>query len=408
MQLTHRFLHAPLSSKLLLAGLVTTLAACGGGGGGVSVLPPPAPALGSLRVFLTDAPACGFEKVFVTVSKVRVHQSATAEESAAGWVDLNLAAPRRLDLLALTNGALAELGQVALPAGRYQQLRLVLESNSTANPLANAAQPLGSGGERALDTPSGAQSGIKLNLNLDVAADKVADLAIDFDACKSIVKAGSSGKLLLKPVLTALPMLSDAGLRVVGYLHPSMVGATVSVQQGGQPVRATPPDASGRFVLYPVPPGQYELVISAPGRVAAVMTGVPVVTTAHTLVGSESVRLNTPVSLLSAEVSGTVSVAGSTANTGGVVRALQSLSAGPTIEIGYASADALSGQYLLAQLPMGAPVQTAYSATATSFSWSGQPLDAGKLRLEASASGVATAKTQDLLLVGNTVVNFSF
>ncbi|MBH9579388.1 DUF4382 domain-containing protein [Inhella proteolytica] len=410
---------APAAARLALpsttAALVAvlTLVACGGGGVSASLPTPPAPpgpgaSMGSLRVYLTDAPSCGYEKVFVTVSKVRVHASSTADESATGWVDLNLPTPRRLDLLALTNGALAELGQVALPAGRYQQLRLVLEPNSSANPLANAAQPVGGGGERALDTPSGTQSGLKINLNLDVAANQVADLAIDFDACKSIVKAGNSGKLLLKPVLSALPMLGDAGLRVVGYVNPAMVGATVSVQQGGLPVRATPPDASGRFVLYPVPAGSYELVITAPGRVAAVMTGVPVVTTAHTLVGSETVRINTPVSLLSADISGTVSLAGSTANTGGAVRALQSLTAGPTVEIGYATADAVSGQYLLGALPLGAPVQTAYSPTATSFSWAGQPLDAGKLRLEASATGVATAKTQGLLLTGHTVVNFSF
>ncbi len=402
----HRLPRTPLLALPLL------LAACGGGGGLSVNLPnppaPPGPGMGSLRVYLTDAPACGFDKVFVTVSKVRVHQSATAEENTAGWVDLNLPSPRRIDLLALTNGALAELGQVALPAGRYQQLRLVLDANTTANPLANAALPVGASGERALDTPSGVQSGLKLNLNLDVAADRVADLAIDFDACKSIVKAGNSGKLLLKPVLTTLPMLGDAGLRVVGYLNPAMVGAMVSVQQGGQPVRATPPDASGRFVLYPVPAGNYELVITAPGRVAAVMTGVPVVTTAHTLVGSETVRITTPVSLLSADVSGTVSLAGSTANTGGAVRALQSLTGGPTVEIGYASADAVSGQYLLGGLPLGAPVQTPYNPTATGFSWAGQPQDAGKLRLEASGSGVAMPKTQDLLLTGNSVVNFGF
>jgi hypothetical protein len=395
--------------------LLLSLAACGGGGVSLPNPPapptPPGPGMGNLRVYLTDAPACGYEKVFVTVNKVRVHPSGTAEETAAGWVDLNLPAPRRLDLLALTNGALAELGQVALPAGRYQQLLLVLEPNSASNPLANAAQPIGTAGERALDTPSGVQSGLKLNLNLDVAANQVADLAIDFDACKSIVKAGNSGKLLLKPVLTALPMLGDAGLRVVGYLNPALVGATVSVQQGGLPVRATPPEASGRFVLYPVPAGSYDLVITAPGRVAAVLTGVPVVTTAHTLVGSEAVRINTPVSLLSAEVSGVVSLAGSTADTGGAVRATQSLGGvptGPTIEIGYASADAVSGQYLLPALPLGAPVQAAYSATATAFNWSGQALDAGKLRLHASATGVVTPKTQDLLLTGNTVVNFGF
>ncbi|MGZ7145047.1 hypothetical protein ACXWOO_11815, partial [Streptococcus pyogenes] len=77
--------------------------------------------------------------------------------------------------------------------------------------------------------------------------DKVADFAIDFDACRSFVKAGNSGKVLLKPVLSVIPLLSDAGQRIVGHVDAALAngGAMVSVQQAGQPVRATPTDATG-------------------------------------------------------------------------------------------------------------------------------------------------------------------
>ena len=179
----------------------------------------------------------------------------------------------------------------------------------------------------ALTTPSGQQSGLKMNVNLEVPAGQVADFAIDFDACKSFVKAGNSGKFLLKPVLSVIPILSPAGQRIVGFVDPSLAdaGTTVSVQLAGAPVRATPPDATGRFVLYPVPAGSYDLVITAAGRVNAVMTGVPVGAAGSTVIGSDAARIDTPVSSASHVAAGTVTVGGSAADTGGAVRATADL-----------------------------------------------------------------------------------
>ena len=389
---------ALLSSPAIVAAAV--LVACGGGGSDSS-------ATGTLRLSLTDAPACGYDSVFVTVEKVRVHKSGSAADSDGGWSEVVLAPAQRVDLLTLTNGTLLPLGQTALPAGTYNQMRLVLSPNSSSTPLANAIKPTG-GTETALTTPSGAQSGLKMNINIDVAADKVADFAIDFDACKSFVKAGNSGQYLLKPVLSVLPILSDAGLRIVGYVDTSLVaaGTAVSAQANGLPVRATPPDATGKFVLYPVPAGTYDLVITAAGRVNAVMTGVPVVTTAFTNIGSATARINTPVSANSYAASGTLTANASPANTGGSVRATQALSGGPTLEVGYANADAVTGTYSLT-LPAGAPAQLAYAVGATTFTFVADASNAGKYKLAASATGF-TPKSTDITLTANTPVSFAF
>ena len=214
--------------------------------------------------------------------------------------------------------------------------------------------------------------------------------------------------MLLKPVLSLIPLLSDAGQRIVGYVDPALAngGATVSVQSAGVPVRATPTDAAGKFVLYPVPAGSYDLVVTANGRANAVVTGVPVTTTAHTLVGSDTVRLVPPASAASAGVSGTVKLAGATANTEGSVRALQTLTGGPTVEVGYANADSVSGAYAL-RLPLAAPVLTPYAAAPATIAWTSTPADAAKYRFEARAVG-ATPKTQDQTLTGDTVLNFEF
>jgi hypothetical protein len=138
-----------------------------------------------------------------------------------------------------------------------------------------------------------------MNVNLAVPAGQVADFAIDFDACKSFVKAGNSGKYLLKPVLSVIPILSAAGQRIVGFVDPSLAntGTTVSAQLAGAPVRTTPPDATGRFVLYPGPAGTYDLVITASGRVNAVMTGVPVSDASSTVIGSDAARISSKLHL---------------------------------------------------------------------------------------------------------------
>ena len=158
-------LHTLLKPGALGAVAVATaalLAACGGGGSSST-------APGTLRVALTDAPACGYDEVNVTVQKVRVHQSGTAADTDSGWSEVVLNPARKINLLDLTNGVLEELGQTELPAGTYSQLRLQLASNGGTAPLANSLVLTGGdGSEIPLDTPSAQQSGLKMNLNLTV------------------------------------------------------------------------------------------------------------------------------------------------------------------------------------------------------------------------------------------------
>ena len=378
-----------LVPSLLAASL---LVACGGGGSDSNS------STGTLRLSLTDAPACGYDNVWVTVQKVRVHKSGAAGENDAGWSEVVLASPQRIDLLEYTNGKILPLGETQLPAGTYTQMRLVLAPNTGGAPWPNAIKP-GGLPETALDTPSGAQTGLKFNVNMEVPADKVADFTLDFDACHSFHKAGASGKYLLKPVIRVIPVLSDAGQRIVGYVDPTLANGDtlVSAQQAGVIFKSTPPDATGKFVLYPVPPGTYDLVITAPGRVNAVMTNVPVVTTAITTIGSASAALNTPPSGASYAAKGTITIGGGlAADTGWALRALQAVASGPTIEAG-AVAGSGTGAYSVA-LPASAPAMTAYAASAVAYSFASAASGAGAYQLSAIATGIATPKTADITI----------
>ncbi|WP_127997932.1 DUF4382 domain-containing protein [Piscinibacter defluvii] len=391
-----------------LAGAIAMLAAGCGGGGGIGGTGAP---MGTMRVSVTDAPACGYDEVNITVEKVRVHRSASASpDEPTGWSEIVLNPARRIDLLTLTNGALEELGEIELPAGTYQQIRLVLADNAGTSPPANSVVLSGSGDEIALTTPSAQQSGLKLNADVEVPAGKVLDVVLDFDACRSVVKRGNSGRYNLKPVISVIPVLSDAGLRVVGYVDPALVGpdTAVSVQTAasGVPptlVKATIPDSTGRFVLRPVPEGNYTLVLTSPTHATAVMTGVPVTAAAPTTVSTQQFPL-APAAAASAPVT----VSGSVQPVDATVRVLQSLTGGPTVEIGFVPVDGDTGGFVTA-LGLAAPLRTAYPAPANApITFTADPGAAGLYTLEAVSGGVAQAAEVDVNVAPVPPVTFVF
>jgi hypothetical protein len=387
-------MHTLQKAGLLAASAITaaTLAACGGGGGSSGSAATPVATSGTLSVALTDAPACGFDAVNVTVTKVRINSSATAGDTDAGWTDITLNPAKKINLLNLTNGVLDTLGQATLPAGHYSQLRLVLDAN-TGTGMANSVVPTG-GLETTLSTPSAVQSGIKLTNGFDVAAGQQADVVLDFDACKSVVTQGK-GKYLLKPVVKVVPSLATG---ISGYVATSLLAGHVSVsaQQNGSIVAATVPDANGQFTLSHLAAGNYDVVITADNSAAEVIGAVPVTSSGTTSVSTSSAPLTLPTSAM-ASIAGTVTLPAN-ATEAAYVAAKQSFAAGPTVTVRYAGADMATGAYTIANLPVAAPQYAAYSATLPlTFAPATTVLPGvGKYKVEASGTGYTT-KSIDLV-----------
>jgi len=382
---------------------VGVLAACGGGGGSASA------GDGSLRVALTDAPSC-YQHVYVTVQKVRVNQSSTAGDQDGGWADLTLATPQRIDLVNLRNGVLQELGTMPLAAGHYTQLRLVLGDSATTA-MANSVQPNG-GAETALDTPSAMQSGLKLQANFDVTAGQMADLVLDFDACKSIVKAGNSGKYLLKPVIAVVPRLVSG---LTGYVSTtlSLGSTTVAAQQNGATVRSTSPDANGFFSIPYLQPGTYSVVVTSDGHATAVVNSVPV-GTATTAVNGTATAIATPVSAMG-DITGAVTATSSTSSgtttapvTDATVSALQTLTGGTTIDVVNQPVDGTLGTYTL-HVPVGAPVTATFPTGTATLSFTADTAVAGKYTVKAQAPNRAAQQKPATVTSGTPAsVNFSY
>lgn len=371
-----------------------TLVSCGGGSEGSGAVGPRP--TGTLRVALTDAPACGFDAVYVTVTRVRVHESDAADENGGGWFDLPVDPPRRVNLLDLQNGVLEELGQMPLPAGQYTQLRLVLQRNTGAN-LANSIVPTG-GAEQPLDTPSAVQSGLKLIHPFEVPAGGLADLVLDFDACKSIVRRGN-GTFGLKPVIAVLPR---SGADIVGFVDPALAGVRVSAQVDGNVVRATTPDATGAFRLAYFNPSatpNVDVVFTAPGRATAVVANVPVAANAATPISTEDDPITLPASA-TRTASGTVAPV----DAGARVRALQAVGAVPQVEVAFDNAND-TGAWAIA-LPTAAPRLAAFGTTLP-LSFAAQDASAARYTLEASAEGFVTQAAAVDLSTANATVDFT-
>ena len=380
----------------LTAFLVVSLSGCGGGGGGGGISTgsqPGSSQLGTLSVSLTDAAASGYDAVYVTVKQVRVHQSASAAENDPGWSDIAVEPARKINLLDLTNGALESLGQTSLTAGHYTQLRLVLFSNITGTIPANSVVLSGTKTEIPLDTPSAVQSGIKLINEFDVAPGQRVDLVLDFDAMRSVVKRGNSGKYLLKPVIRVLPTVLTG---IDGFVDTALLGDNVMVSSevSGTVVRSTAPDPqTGEFFLSHLAAGNYDVVITADGHATAVIAGVPVTsptgTAIVTMVSTSTVPITMPTSTM-ITISGALATNPTASTiTDAYVATKQTFTGGaPTVSV-KAQAAELPGNYALS-LPIAAPLLGTYGTGTLPIAFAPQDDIAGKYAVEASATGYQT------------------
>jgi len=252
--------------------------------------------MGTVNVTMSDPPSCmppngQFTHVYVTVRSVQAHISATATDSSSGWQELApqlASSPMQIDLFSKpqTTCILAQLGSASLPAGSYQQIRLLLVSNTTAasaGPSTNACA--GSGFNcvvledstvHELQLSSEANTGLKIPPGqivggpLQVTAGQSVDLNIDFNACASIVAEGN-GKFRLKPTLTAAQVsANNSGItgKVVDSVSKAPIAGSVQVALE-QPdssgvdriVMQAVADSNGNFNFCPLPTGTFDIVV---------------------------------------------------------------------------------------------------------------------------------------------------
>ena len=252
---------------LALAGIAAALAGCSKN--------PSSPATGTIDVRMTDAPA-SYDAVNLVVREVAIHGADAGGDSTAGWIPLRSDSVT-YDLLALRNGVFSTIGTSRVPAGRYTQLRLKLGAGSNVV-VGGVAHPI--------DVPSGLQSGFKLVGSFDVPANGLLDLALDFDAARSIVLNGTGG-YTLKPTVRVMPFSTAGAIR--GGVSPAGTETAVVALEGADTLGTASAAPDGNFEVSVLPAGTYSLSLHpASGFRDTTLSGVAVGSGSTTDVGSVS------------------------------------------------------------------------------------------------------------------------
>lgn len=233
-------------------------------------------ATGTARVSLVDAPSDleGLESIDLVLSDVRIHRSSEADAEAGGWVDVMpdtlTAEQRSYNLLELTGGVSAVLGEAELTVGNYQQIRLIIESASIT--IDGESYPL--------TIPSGMQTGVKVVGGFQILADQLTELTLDFDAMRSVYEAPpGSDNWRMKPTVRLLVDMQATTGAVAGTVLPVGIGSNVvaTVPATGDTMATTFADATtGAYELLGLSPGSYHVTANAAGYSALTDSNVAV------------------------------------------------------------------------------------------------------------------------------------
>ena len=395
--------HRSIIFLFLVASLPVILAAALISCGGFTTTGMQSNGTGTIRVTLTDPPTCkapegNFLHVYVTIRSVQANISDTADDNSSTWVELApqlVSAPMQIDLLSqpATTCLLATLGSnTALPAGTYQQIRLLLVPNGGMAGTTPPPNNCGSGSLvwncvvlvgnviQELQLSSQANTGLKIPPGqivggpISVAAGQDVDLNIDFNTCASIIQEGN-GKFRLKPVLTAQQVSTSTGISgtVVDQTTSKPIGGTVIVALEKQDSTGTDvimeeanTNSSGFFNFCPIPSGStFDVVVVAINGGTAYNATVAVGVPGNTNLGVIPLYPETGTATGPATFTGVVTATTGTApaKIDALVSAIQPvpLSSSTTLPVTIppeAASTPPSGTNLAVDLPTGCPTNT--------------------------------------------------
>ena len=233
------------------------------------------PLAGKTAVHLTDAPFPYDKLSRVDLYIVRIAVSLTADTGGIGGDTTGsnfttVAEPnRRFNILELQNGVTAELGEAALPPGRYQAVRMVLDTDSSSITLRDGRVLTGSSSPGIAWLSSAGRPQLNaLVYDAMTLGESGGTIVIDFDVGQSFFPVQTLDSLSADEGFIFSPWMRAVSLAQTGSVSGAVVGAdtaasppiahaTVSMLMGhpGEPentwsVMATgSTDAAGNFTM---------------------------------------------------------------------------------------------------------------------------------------------------------------
>lgn len=203
---------------------------------------------GMTSVYLTDAPFPYRRVARVDLYMVSIAASLSSDTGIFGDTTgtdfTTIAEPnRRFNLLVLQNGTTAALGEAALPAGRYQAVRMVLDTDSSSITLKDKRVLTGTSDPGIAWQSSAGRPVLNALVHdpMDVG-DSGATIVIDFDVGQSFLPVQVVDTLSTDEGFIFSPWMRAVNLEQTGALtgrvvwdsagSPAIVDATLSVAMG--------------------------------------------------------------------------------------------------------------------------------------------------------------------------------
>ncbi len=215
-----------------------------------------APGTGQLALLLSDSPIADVQAATVWISRVYL----IGGSDSTGTQFTITSTPASYDLLSLQGGVTAELGNITIPTGSYEQLRLVVDSARIT--LAGGLTVPGGSASATLTVPSGMQTGIKVVFQNPVQITPGQTILVaDFDVSQSFVLTGpptAPTGAIFKPVIHAT--VQNTAASIAGTVTPPSSHAklyAIFTSNGDTLATALADTTSGAYKLWFLPPGAY-------------------------------------------------------------------------------------------------------------------------------------------------------
>jgi hypothetical protein len=199
---------------------------------------------GNLTILLTDAPAV-YDSVIIIFSELSAHID-------NDWVTVRQD-PIRVNLLEWSNGKTLILGSADVPAGKYTQIRVKIDSAEIG--VDGLVYPL--------DVPSGAKTGLKFGPQFTISEGSTYELVMDFDVNRSIVIIGSEKDpegYKLKPRIRVISKAVTGSISGIILNHGNLP-VSYAINGTDTLTSSLVDTTDGSFILSFLPENTYKVVV---------------------------------------------------------------------------------------------------------------------------------------------------